>query len=375
MSTTWMDNTQVDVADLAAIVERGDELGTVQRAIDVVDGVPVYDAATLAGGDRDLLGELAAVFADGPGIVAIKNLVDRDTLDAGTAAFDALIAAQHAAGQQFGDHFAEAGTNDRVWNALEKLAVAEPGLFVDYYERPALHAVCEAWLGPGFTLSSQINVVRPGGKAQQPHRDYHLGFMTDEQAARFPRHIHLLSPALTLQGAVAHVDMPLASGPTTYLPFSQRWDIGYLGWRNEEVKAYYAEHHVQLALEAGDGVFFNPAVFHAAGTNVTTDVQRMANLLQVSSAFGQVMEQIDGPRMAASVLPALQERVASGWDEVRVRRAAIATCGGYAFPADLDLEQPVGGLAPDTDADHLTRAAFDRTSVEELSARLAARRG
>ena len=39
---------------------------------------------------------------------------------------------------------------------------------------------------------------------------------------------------------------------------------------------------VQLALGIGDAVFFNPALFHAAGTNRTTDVDRMANLLQVS---------------------------------------------------------------------------------------------
>ena len=31
-----------------------------------------------------------------------------------------------------------------------------------------------------------------------------------------------LSPLLTLQGAVAHVDMPLESGPTLYLPHSRR---------------------------------------------------------------------------------------------------------------------------------------------------------
>lgn len=32
--------------------------------------------------------------------------------------------------------------------------------------------VSEAWLGPGYQLTAQVNVVRPGGKAQEPHRDY-----------------------------------------------------------------------------------------------------------------------------------------------------------------------------------------------------------
>ena len=36
-------------------------------------------------------------------------------------------------------------------------------------------------------------------------------------------------------------------------------------------------------LSAENAAFFNPAVFHGAGTNHSKDVRRMANLLQVSS--------------------------------------------------------------------------------------------
>lgn len=32
--------------------------------------------------------------------------------------------------------------------------------------------ICEAWLGPGYSMTSQTNIVNPGGKAQEPHRDY-----------------------------------------------------------------------------------------------------------------------------------------------------------------------------------------------------------
>ncbi len=35
---------------------------------------------------------------------------------------------------------------------------------------------------------------------------------------------------LTLQGAVAHVDMPVESGPTLYLPHSQKSTHGYLAY-------------------------------------------------------------------------------------------------------------------------------------------------
>ena len=121
-----------------------------------------------------------------------------------------------------------------------------------------------------------------------------------------------LSPVLTLQGAIAHCDMPVESGPTMYLPYSQQYAPGYLAWRRPEFKEYFARHHVQLPLAKGDAVFFNPALFHAAGTNRTTDVKRMANLLQVSSPFGRAIECVDRQAMANAVFPTLLARQASG---------------------------------------------------------------
>ena len=50
------------------------------------------------------------------------------------------------------------------------------------------------------------------------------------------------------------------------------------------IVAYFARNCVQLPLAKGDAVFFNPALFHGAGTNRTADVRRMAHLLHVSSA-------------------------------------------------------------------------------------------
>ena len=55
--------------------------------------------------------------------------------------------------------------------------------------------------------------------------------------------------------------------------------------------------YVQLPLSKGDALFFSPAMFHAAGSNVAQIFTRMANLLQVSSAFGRAMETIDQAKM------------------------------------------------------------------------------
>lgn len=76
--------------------------------------------------------------------------------------------------------------------------------------------------------------------------------------------MHRLSPVLTLQGAVAHCDMPVESGPTLFLPYSQTYLPGYLALKRPEFRTYFEENHVQLPLEKGDVVFFNPALFHAA---------------------------------------------------------------------------------------------------------------
>ena len=52
---------------------------------------------------------------------------------------------------------------------------------------------------------------------------------------------------------------------------------------------------------------------------------------------------------------------------------AIAACAeGYAFPTNLDLDQPIDGLAPMTQAEILGRAVADGWSQQKLEAELAA---
>lgn len=59
--------------------------------------------------------------------------------------------------------------------------------------------------------------------------------------------------------------MPVESGPTTFLPYSQTLERNYLTWRNGAFKEHYEGNFVQLALAKGDAVFFNPGLVHAAG--------------------------------------------------------------------------------------------------------------
>jgi ectoine hydroxylase-related dioxygenase (phytanoyl-CoA dioxygenase family) len=380
VTTGWYSPDDCRLEDLRALVEVDTDPARYPHADEVVSRVLVYgerwrDAATSAAGRRTLQAELADALLDGPGIVVFRGAFDDATVDAATAAFHALIAEQKASGAVSGDHFAKPGANDRVWGALDKLAVADPETFAAYYANDVLALVSEAWLGPGYQVTSQVNVVNPGGQAQVAHRDYHLGFMDRDRAQAFPAHVHALSPGLTLQGAVAHVDMPVETGPTLYLPHSQKYPAGYLGYHDPAFTAYFEEHHVQLPLTRGDAVFFNPALFHGAGTNRTSDVRRMANLLQVSSAFGRAMEAVDTGTICTRVHPVLRRWRAGGVDPHAIARVVAAAAEAYPFPTNLDLDQPVGSLVPPSQADLLHQALAEDWSTEALTEALEAQQG
>lgn len=359
--------------DLRAVLEARTDVTAYPHAQAVEQEVLLYRAdhlrGALGGGPeaaREVQTELARALSEGPGIVVLQGAFEHDVVDRVSDGFRTIIEEQRASGRVAGDHFAKPGANDRVWNALEKLAVTDPEAFVDYYANDLVALAATAWLGPGYQVTSQVNVVNPGGAGQTVHRDYHLGFLGPEVSERYPRHVHLMSPMLTLQGAVAHVDMPVESGPTLYLPHSHRYEPGYVAYWLPEFQDYFRDHHVQLPLAKGDAVFFNPALFHAAGTNHSTDIRRMANLLQISSAFGRAMERVDRRRVVEAVYPVLLSRQDAGMPTARLHDAIAASAEGYAFPADLDAEQPVDGMAPPSQADRVRSALAARLPVTEL---------
>jgi ectoine hydroxylase-related dioxygenase (phytanoyl-CoA dioxygenase family) len=334
----------------------------VVRNIPIYDGVQVDAAALQPARHQALMEEWAHVFAHGAGILVIKQgVADHSVIDRASAVFDQIIADEKRAAKGGGDHFAKPGANDRIWNSLEKHCLADPANFAAYYSSHGIALASEAWLGPAYQMTAQVNRVNPGGAAQTPHRDYHLGFMSGARMAQFPAHIHAVSPTLTLQGAVAHCDMPVETGPTMLLPFSQQFFEGYLAFSRPEFQAHFAAHYVQLPLQKGDLVFFNPAVMHGAGTNHTTDRFRMVNLLQVSSAFGRAMETVNRTRMVRALYPVL--RATSG---LNLENVIAATAEGYPVPTNLDSNPPVGGMAPKTQADYLRQALSEGQSEAEF---------
>ena len=145
--------------------------------------------------------------------------------------------------------------------------------------------------------------------------------------------------------------MSIESGPTLLLPYSQLYRRGYIDFTKEKYQQFFDKNSVQIEITKGDAVFFNPAVMHGAGNNKTQSVKRMANLLQISSAFGRAMETIDRKIMAKTLYPYLLELVMKNKMPFRLIENVVgASSEGYSFPTNLDLDPPIDGMAPKTQA-------------------------
>ena len=73
------------------------------------------------------------------------GLAKPDVIDRASQIFEAIIDTEQAASGGGGDHFAKAGANDRVWNALEKHCLTDP--HAAYYASHGIAMAAEAQLG------------------------------------------------------------------------------------------------------------------------------------------------------------------------------------------------------------------------------------
>jgi hypothetical protein len=112
----------------------------------------------------------------------------------------------------------------------------------------------------------------------------------------------------------------------------------------------------------------NLALFHAAGSNRTASVARMANLLQVSSAYGRAMESVNRTRMCVALYPVLRAlRADARMDPAQIEAVIASSAEGHAFPTNLDRDPPVGGLAPASQQQLLRQALREAWSVATLA--------
>ncbi|WPH01108.1 Hypothetical protein R9X50_00394300 [Acrodontium crateriforme] len=368
-------NSPPSLDDFKRLLRQTTDKSTYPLAAEIQNNVPIYNCASCRLDDSQteaLQNEWHHILLRGPGVFVLKRFfTQKQIIDVTNEAFNAIMAHERETNGNAGDHFAATSTNARIWNSFSKHCLQDPMSFVTYYSNPLFRTVCEAWLGPGFRLTAQVNIVKPGGEAQVSHRDYHIGFQTERDAAQWPKAIQIASQFLTLQGAVAHTDMPLDSGPTRLLPFSQMFEEGYMAYRREEFAQYFLDHYVALPLEKGDAIFFNPALFHAAGENTTESFERKANLIQASSAFGKTMETIATIPLVERTWNILVERYAKHGMNDEVDAFVRAVADGYPFPTNLDRRPPApGGMAPESEQDLLRRGLNGKWSRERIVSEL-----
>ena len=154
--------------------------------------------------------------------------------------------------------------------------------------------------------TSSIPVAPP----QVPHRDYHLGFVDLGPAARPTRR--------TCPPARPGAD---AAGRRRALRHAA-------GERPDDAAAVLADVRRRVRRVLPPGVHrrssptttcrcrcaratrcsSTPRCIHGAGTNTSTDIRRMANLLQISSPFGRAMESLDRTAMVRAALPGAARR-------------------------------------------------------------------
>jgi hypothetical protein len=72
------------------------------------------------------------------------------------------------------------------------------------------------------------------------------------------------------------------------------------------------------------------------------------------------------------VFPVLLQRKTEGATADWLRRVVAATAEGYPFPTNLDLDPPVDGLAPASQADTLWQAVTEGWSAARLRGELQA---
>ncbi len=372
-----LENKKSITSSLSEIVRMSTSGDQVPFAIDIQKKIPIYEGKFLDSIQRNkpmckkLLHEWAWVFSEGPGIIIVKGAISNlNVIAQATRVFEEVIELEKKT-KISGDHFGKPGSNDRVWNSLEKHCESNPANFIEYYKEPAINLAALSWLGPGYQVTAQVNRVNPGGSAQQPHRDYHLGFMPREKVSLYQHHVHLISPYLTLQGAIAHCDMPVESGPTQLLPFSQKLESGYVSIGYPDVRDIFLENYAQLALKTGDMIFFNPAVFHAAGENRSPNILRLVNLLQISSPFGRAMEEVDRRKMCLTLYPELlKAKTSAKLSKLELINVISAFAEGYSFPNNLDLDPPVDGNAPKTQAEYIFNALEKEETLEIFRAKI-----
>ena len=143
--TGYFEANTCDLDEFKTLISQTLDPAMVPHADDVQKNIPIYDMVRLRPLLEDLetrksiMAEWAHVMLKSAGAIVLRKAYD-DTrvLDEATAIYEQIIADEKRSSGGGSDHFAAAGSNDRVWNALQKLCEANPEVFLRYFANTAI---------------------------------------------------------------------------------------------------------------------------------------------------------------------------------------------------------------------------------------------
>ena len=157
-----------NLSDFREILDQDLAVESVPNAAEIENNIPIYDIKALHKVFQskelriELMAEWAWVLRESSGAIVLRGAYqDTSAIDEATELYQKIIASEKLNSGGGADHFATAGANDRIWNSLQKLCETSPDVFLRYFANVPIQTACEAWLGPNYQMTAQVNLGTP----------------------------------------------------------------------------------------------------------------------------------------------------------------------------------------------------------------------
>ena len=232
------------------------------------------------------------ILVNGPGIILIKELVDKQYIDK----TNRLI--ENMTNTKIYEYF---DNKMCIENFYEKFCKKNPSLFINYFKKPMFNHVIQSYLGPKYEVNSKLTIVPSETPEEEFGCSYHMGVMNKDELLKYPKNIHTSCQNLTLQMYISHSYMSKEMRSIKLIPYSQTYSDGYLKIQeNQDLVDLCHDNYVEFDLEKGDCIVYNSALYRSISENKRGPT-RISNMLEINSAFSKPMETVDKDIIADKV--------------------------------------------------------------------------
>ncbi len=233
----------------------------------------------------------------------------------------------------------EAVTTEIAEYPRERPALAHPGVFFDYYANDTVALASRAWFGPNYQVTWALNADIPGREDRQE--------WSTSAGRRSPRTATITwvscrwRPRRTIRSTCTAC--PRCSPCTVpWRTATCRWKPGLRCIFRTRRSTYPATWRPTCRNSSS----ISPKL-RAIALGHARDGQPVAGVV----AFGRAMETVDRTAAIIALYPTLLARSDSGASMTEIANVIAASAEGYPFPTNLDLDQPIGSLNPETQAE------------------------